>query len=135
MKLIFCVEKGKGMMFFGKRQSQDSNLRARLMEMTAGSKLWMSTYSAKQFTEHSSFTTDDDYISKAGADDYCFVEDGPYTADGVSEIVLCHWNRKYPADKYFDIDLKGEGFKKISTEDIAGSSHDKITIEVWRREP
>ena len=29
-------------------------------------------------------------------------------------------------------DLKKEGFKKESTEDIKGSSHEKITIEVWR---
>lgn len=133
MKLIFCLEKGKGMMFFGKRQSQDSNLRAKIMEMTAGNKLWMSSYSAKQFTEHTSFITDDEYMSKAGAEDYCFVEDKPYSIDGVSEVILCHWNRKYPADKFFDIDLKAEGFKKVSTEDIACSSHEKITIEVYKK--
>lgn len=134
MKLIFCLEKGKGMMFFGKRHSQDSNLRARLMELTAGTIFWMSLYSAKQFSEYDSITADDDYMRKAGVDDYCFVEDKPYSIDGVSEIVLCHWNRKYPSDKFFDVDLRTEGYKKYSTEDIAGSSHEKITIEVWRRE-
>ena len=132
MKLIFCLEKNKGMMFFGKRHSQDRELRKKLIEMTEGHKLWMSTYSAKQFAEYSSIIVDDDYMSKAQSDDYCFVEDKGYSVDGVSEIVLCHWNRKYPSDKFFEIDLKKEGFKKESTEDIKGSSHEKITIEVWR---
>lgn len=132
MKLIICLEKDKGMMFFGKRHSQDRNLRKKLIEMTAGHKLWMSNYSAKQFTEYSSIIVDDDYMNKAEFDDYCFVEDKAYRTDGVSEIVLCHWNRKYPSDKFFEIDLKKEGFKKESSEDIKGSSHEKITIEVWR---
>lgn len=132
MKLIICLEKNKGMMFFGKRHSQDRELRKKLIEMTAGHKLWMSNYSAKQFAEYSSIIVDDDYMSKAESNDYCFVEDKSYGIDGVSEIVLCHWNRKYPSDKFFEIDLKKEGFKKESTEDMKGSSHEKITIEVWR---
>ena len=132
MKLIFCLEKDKGMMFFGKRHSKDRELRKKLIEMTKGHKLWMSNYSAKQFAGYSSIIADNEYIAKAEPDDYCFVEDKEYSIDGVSEIVLCYWNRKYPADKFFEIDLKMEGFKKVSTEDIKGSSHEKITIEVWR---
>ena len=50
-----------------------------------------------------------------------------------NEIVLCKWNRHYPADKFFDTDLKALGFKKVKTEDIAGTSHGKITIETYRR--
>lgn len=119
-------------MFFGKRHSQDRELRKKLIDMTEGYKLWMSNYSAKQFTEYGSIIADDDYMHKAQPDDYCFVEDKTYSIDGVSEMVLCHWNRKYPSDKFFEIDLKKEGFKKTSTEDIKGSSHEKITIEVWR---
>lgn len=100
--------------------------------MTEGHKLWMSNYSAKQFTEYETIIADDDYMHKVQSDDYCFVEDKAYSVDGVSEIVLCHWNRKYPSDKFFEIDLKKEGFKKERTEDIKGSSHEKITIEVWK---
>ena len=74
-----------------------------------------------------------DYMVKAGENDVCFIEDGPYSADNANEIVLCKWNRHYPADKFFDIDLKALGFKKVSAEDIAGTSHEKITIETYRR--
>ena len=107
MKLIFCIDDKKGMMFFGKRQSQDSVLREWIISHTTGSNLWMSNYSAKQFKG--------------------------YALEGVSEIILCHWNRKYQADRVFDIDLKANGFKKVGSEDIKGSSHDKITIETYRK--
>ena len=65
--------------------------------------------------------------------DFCFIEDKGYSLDNVSEIILCKWNRKYQADKFFDIDLKANGFKKVSSEDIKGSSHDKITIETYKK--
>ena len=123
MKLIFCIDDKSGMMFFGKRQSQDQNLREWILNYAQGSKLWMSPYSAKQFGNNASVL----------ADDVCFIEDGSYSTDSANEIVLCKWNRHYPADKFFDTDLKALGFKKVKTEDIAGTSHEKITIETYRR--
>ena len=133
MKLIFCIDDKKGMMFFGKRQSQDSVLREWIINHTSGNKLWMSSYSAKQFSDQTNCVVDDNYISTAMVGDYCFVEDKGYSLDNVSEIILCKWNRKYQADKVFDIDLKANGFKKVSSEDIKGSSHDKITIETYKK--
>ena len=133
MKLIFCIDEKKGMMFFGKRQSQDSVLREWIVAHTAGSKLWMSSYSAKQFKELEGYIVDDDYVSKATVGDYCFIEDKGYTLENVSEIILCHWNRRYQADKVFDIDLKANCFKKVDSLDIKGSSHDKITIETYKK--
>ena len=133
MKLIFCIDDKKGMMLFGKRQSKDQNLKEGIINYARGSKLWMSPYSAKQFDNNASVLADGDYMVKAGENDVCFIEDGPYSADNANEIVLCKWNRHYPADKFFDIDLKALGFKKVSAEDIAGTSHEKITIETYRR--
>jgi len=133
MKLIFCIDDKKGMMFFGKRQSQDSVLREWIINRTSGNKLWMSSYSAKQFSDQTNYVVDDNYISNAMVGDFCFIEDKGYSLDNVSEIILCKWNRKYQADKFFDIDLKANGFKKVSSEDIKGSSHDKITIETYKK--
>ena len=133
MKLIFCIDDKNGMMFFGKRQSQDRVLRDWIMNYTGASHLLMSPYSAKQFENASCITVDGDYMNNAGENDYCFIEDGAYSTDNASEIVLCKWNRHYPADKFFTLDLKKSGFEKISTEDIVGSSHEKITIEIYRR--
>ena len=133
MKLIFCIDDKKGMMFFGKRQSQDSVLREWIISHTTSGNLWMSNYSAKQFKDLTGYIADDDYQIKAAVGDYCFVEDKGYDLENVSEIILCHWNRRYQADKVFDIDLKANGFKKVGSEDIKGSSHDKITIETYRK--
>lgn len=133
MKLIFCVDDKMGLMFSGKRQSQDKVLREWIINHTQGSKLWMSSYSAKQFEGEGSIQVDEDYMTQAGEGDYCFVEDKAYSADSVEEIILCKWNRKYPGDKFFDIDLKASDFKKIDSRDIVGSSHDKITIETYKR--
>lgn len=133
MKLIFCIDNKNGMMFFGKRQSQDSVLRAWIMNHTKGSKLWMSSYSAKQFNDQAGYIVDDKYMQSATVGDYCFIEDKEYSLDNVSEIILCKWNRRYQADKVFSIDLKTNGFKKVSSEDIQGFSHDKITIETYKK--
>ena len=132
MKLIICIDNKNGMMFFGKRQSQDSVLREWIMNHTAGSKLWMSNYSAKQFKELTGYIADDDYVAKATVGDYCFIEDKGYSLEKVSEIILCNWNRRYQADKVFDIDLKSNGLKKVAREDIKGSSHEQISIETYR---
>ena len=47
----------------------------------------------------------------------------------MQKIILYRWNRVYPADLYFDIDLKNWHIKESN--DFAGSSHDKITEEVY----
>lgn len=131
MKLIFCLSKDKGMMFFGKRQSQDAILREWIINHIEGSKLWMTEYSAKQFESRDNIIVDGDYMNKAGEADYCFVEDGAYSAENATEIIICKWNRAYPGDKFFEIDLKEAGFKKTGTVDIKGKSHEKITIETY----
>ena len=133
MKLIFCIDKNNGMLVFGKRQSQDQVLREWLINHTRDSKLWMSEYSAQQFAGLSGYVADDNYLDKAKADDYCFIEDKGYNLDSTNEIILCHWNRRYQADKFFCIDLNANGFKKVKSEDITGSSHEKITIEIYKR--
>lgn len=132
MKLIVCIDKSGGMMFFGKRQSQDSVLRDRIVKMTEGEELWMSPYSAKQFENYGGIITDD-LPHESSGDAWYFVEDKPYDVSKCTAITLYKWNRKYQADKFFDVDLKKCGFKLISKEDFKGSSHDRITEEKYVR--
>ena len=91
----------------------------------------MNSYSAKQFEEPVKITVDDEFISKAGPGEYCFLEGaGAAAAEGNAEkIIIYKWNRLYPADVRFDIDLDGWKLKK--TAEFAGSSHEKITKEVY----
>ena len=134
MKLIFCIDEINGMMFFGRRQSQDRVLREHLLDMVGDGRLWMSEYSGRQFAPDDRITIDNGYMQKAEPFDFCFVEDGDYDVALCDEVILCHWNRRYQADRFFTVDLGAEGFKKIRTQQIRGSSHDKITVETYRRE-
>jgi len=134
MKLIFCVDDKGGMLLFGKRQSRDSALIKKLTLLADGAYIWMNEYSAKLFGGCDTVRVDNDYLAKAGKDDYCFIENGGYTLDGVDGIYICRWNRSYPADTFLDIDLHAGGFELLSSEDIVGTSHDMITVEKYVRE-
>ena len=133
MKIVVCIDKSNGMLFNGRRQSQDSVLRARILELSSNEKLWMSPYSAKQFDVNAQIEIDAEYQKRAGKDDFCFVEDKEITSENVESFYIFNWNRKYPADLFFSVDLKAEGFKKIKKEEFKGNSHDKITLEIYSR--
>ena len=47
------------------------------------------------------------------------------------QVVLYKWNRVYPADQYFAMDLSG--WKLVETVEFPGSSHEKITEERYER--
>ena len=48
----------------------------------------------------------------------------------IEKIVLFRWNRHYPADVHFQFPGK---WHLVQTEDFPGSSHEKITMEVYER--
>ena len=135
MILITCVDNQGGMMFNGRRQSQDRVLRADMLAVVGDKKLWMNAYSKKQFTEDDAgkIQVEEDFLSKAGTGEFCFVENIDISAylDQIEEICLYKWNRDYPADMYFPVDLGG--WKCVETVEFAGSSHEKITREKYVR--
>ena len=128
MILIACVDDNMGMAFNNRRQSQDRVLRDRLLERVGTAKLWMSPYSARQFEVlPESAQVCEDFLSRAGAGEYCFVElECPEKAE---EVMLYHWNRAYPADVRFT--LKLEHFRRVEQTEFSGSSHPKITEEIY----
>ena len=137
MILIACVDDDLGMMFNKRRQSQDKILRTRIMEMTTGKKLWMNHYSAGQFSDNpkADINADDAFLSDALPGEYCFIENtNPAQYEKwVEKIVLYKWNRRYPADLRFDIPLADHGWKLKQSSDFVGSSHEKITEEVYEK--
>jgi len=46
---------------------------------------------------------------------------------------LFRWNRIYPSDVKFPIKLDQGQWHRVSTEDFLGSSHEKITMEVYAK--
>ena len=49
MIIVICADDKNGMMFNGRRQSQDRILREKILADAGNSKIWMNAYSAKQF--------------------------------------------------------------------------------------
>ena len=131
MIVIVCVDDNKGMMFNHRRQSQDRKLREHILNMVSSSMLWMNSYSKKQFLDDRRVVVDEAFLEKATENEYCFIEDidvAPYT-DKVEKIILFKWNRNYPADTFFSMNLSG--WTLVESEDFAGDSHDKITKEIY----
>ena len=136
MIICACIDDGRGMSFFGKRVSKDRGQLARLLERSAGAKIYVDAYTYKLFeglgAENVILTSD---FGEAQEGDICFFELEHITehiqrAEG---ILLYRWNRSYPSDKKFPFEPSDKGYTLVSSYDFAGSSHEKITEELWQK--
>ena len=133
MKLILCVDDKGGLAFNHRRQSRDRVLNEHILMHCGMHRLWISPYTAKLFGADTAvrLCIAEDCLERAEEDDYCFAEvynPAPYL-NKVQQVILYHWNRVYPADRYFT--LPETGWTKQSETEFAGSSHEKITEEVF----
>lgn len=141
MVVYITLDKNNGMMFNNRRQSQDRIMRKNMLKHCNGSKLWITQYSQMLFDQQedseipANIVVDDDFLNKAASDDHCFIENDSLSAwiDRIDTLVIYKWNRDYPADFYFDFSILDGHWKKFSVNDFKGSSHNKITREVWKR--
>jgi hypothetical protein len=135
MIVIVCVDDKNGMMFNKRRQSKDRVLIDNMIQEIGDASLWMNAYSAKQFSEitKENLTACEEFLDLAREGEYCFVENLSllHYENQIEQVILYHWNRNYPADFYFDLDLTD--WKIIGQEEFVGSSHEKITKEVYVR--
>ena len=134
MTIIVCVDDHYGMLFNRRRQSQDSQVRQRMLDIVDGSRLRMNGYSAKQFADQEGITVSEDFLSAADQADICFVED----IDPAAYLQICdRWvlyycNRNYPADLYFPADAL-KAYTLVSSTEFAGTSHDTITETIYEK--
>ncbi|MGN0182555.1 MAG: ribonuclease Z [Candidatus Ornithomonoglobus sp.] len=129
MILIACVDNKNGMLFNKRRQSRDRVLIERIKSITAEKKLWMNSYSAQLFG--SRVYIDENFQNKAAKGEFCFTENERPQGEKAEKIILYKWNRDYPADMYFDIDLSG--WRLEASTDFKGYSHDRITEEIYAK--
>ena len=135
MVVIICLDNDGGMRFNGRRQSRDRLLIKDITDACKG-ELFAADYSAELFGEDGCqpilAENPQTVMDKNG---YYFAEtlapDFPYNE--VKGYIIYRWNRKYPADETFDFDLAQNGYRLCSVSEFAGSSHDKITKEVWTK--
>ncbi len=142
MMILAAVDDSNGMMFNKRRQSQDKILREYILTMARGKRLWMSDYTGKQFAainqniNQAAIRIDNDFLDKAGPGEYCLIENHHVSAylDQIERVILFKWNRAYPGDFFFDLDLSAPKWILKESEDFPGFSHEKITKEVYVHE-
>ncbi len=135
MILMAAIDDKNGLLFQGRRQSRDRVLMQQILSRTADSLLWIAPYSAALFGQAPRLRVSKRFLDEAGPGEYCFVENcsvAPY-ADRVEQIILYRWNRRYPGDLFFDIDVTNGRWRLASSRSFAGSSHEAITEEVYLR--
>ena len=134
MTLIACLDNNDGMSFNNRRQSQDKNVIKKIIEISQKHRLVMSPYSAILFSDCTeNIFADENFLENIKNDDFCFIEkhSPSHFTEITNKIIIFRWNRNYPYDKTFDIDLKSWTFE--SSEEFVGTSHNKITMEVWTK--
>lgn len=136
MIVIVCLDEQGGMMFNRRRQSRDQFVTRDILEMCQGRHLYLNAYSASIFQDLQVeyLIVADNFLEQSGEGDYCFVENQkllPHEAV-IEQLIIYRWNRRYPADFYLDLSLE-KGWKKVSTCEFKGFSHDKITKEIYTR--
>lgn len=134
MKIFVCVDNRNGIMFNNRRVSRDSVLNQKVIDICGENPLYVSLYSSKLFEKYSNVIVSNDFINKVSKDDFAFVEDIIPSEEDIDEVYLFKFNRNYPADTHLEIDLENGNYKKIEESDFVGSSHDEITLEVYKKE-
>lgn len=131
MKVIVCIDDNKGMLFNARRQSRDKAVIEDVMKQSE--KVWIHSFSEKLFTDYEAeITIDDEFLKKAGKGESCFVENQALKSyeDEIEQLIVYKWNRKYPAD--FLLDLELDKWQLIEETEFVGSSHEKITKEIYK---
>ena len=132
MQVIITVENRNGMLFNHRRVSRDQKVSERILAYCKEKKLWMNAYSAKLFENNPQICVSETFLEQKDA--ICFVEDQdvtPYLPE-IDTIILFHWNRDYPADVFFEVDLSK--WRLEERKDFSGYSHEKITKEIYNRQ-
>ncbi|MDD5793676.1 MAG: ribonuclease Z [Clostridiales bacterium] len=137
MKIIVCIDKNNGMMFNNRRQSQDKILIDDIIKVTKDKKLYMNEYSYNLYKDkkYKNIIVCNDFLNKCSPDDFCLVENSSLVTyeNKIDTIIIYNWNRNYPSDFKFDINIKDNNWTLIKSENLKGNSHDKITKNIYRR--
>ena len=135
MNIIVCVDDNNGMMFNKRRVSQDVEVREDIYKNLNGKTLFMNSYSFKMFekdNKNASIKVEEN-LPIDDKSNFQFIENVKLSKfeEKIDSIIVYYWNRKYPSDFKFDIDLSN--WKLVSETEFAGKSHEKITKKVFTK--
>lgn len=133
MRLIICVDDKYGIQFNNRRQSRDAKVYIDILELIGSGRLIIGDYSRKLFNAfwNEQICIGSPEIAEDG--DYYFAEKTvPEDFTQIDEVILYKWNRAYPASAYFPENVLGQ-YTLCGTKEFVGTSHEKITREVYRK--
>jgi len=127
MILYICLDDRNGLKFNKRRQSRDAAVLADIQSRITG-KLLIEPFSEKLIRDAKI-----PYVLFPETAEDFFAEDIPSeeVLARTGKIVIYRWNRHYPADVRWEPDLAGLGFVLQETAEFPGTSHEKITREVY----
>ena len=132
MIAVICLDDNNGMLFNNRRQSRDKILIEDLIKSSNGNKILINEFSKLLFVGFENLVeVSDTFLCDAKENNICFIENVDLTEfeDKIDRLIIYKWNRVYPADFYFTLDLSKYKFTEAT--DFKGNSHDKITKEVY----
>lgn len=137
MNIIVCLDDKNGMMFNKRRQSQDKILRSDIKKLVENKNLYMNNYSYKLYKDidDGNIKVSEDFLEQCKDNNFCLVEDKSLNnyISKINTLVIYNWNRIYPADFHFDMNLNNDSWELIKEDEFQGSSHEKITKRIYRR--
>ncbi|MBQ9069966.1 MAG: ribonuclease Z [Clostridia bacterium] len=129
------LDDNEGMLLFGKRQSKDRVMIAEFVSSVGEENIYVSPFSKRIFENYVSVTYADNPIEACVDGGACFIENMPLSpyVDSIETLIIYRWNRLYHSDVKFDLNPEKSGFKLESVSEFQGSSHDRITKEIYRK--
>ena len=129
MTLYICLDDRNGLQFNKRRQSRDAAVLEDIRSQLAGA-LLIDAYSEKLIRE-----AEIPYVLPPETGEDYFAESIPSeeVLEHANKLVIYRWNRHYPSDIRWEPDLAALGFVQKETTEFPGTSHEKITREVYVR--
>ena len=129
MTLYICLDDRNGLQFNKRRQSRDSAVLEDIRSQCAGN-LLIEPFSEKLIQE-----VEIPYVLPPETAENYFAENTPSkeVLENTNKLVIYRWNRHYPSDIRWEPDLTALGFLLKETTEFPGTSHEKITREVYEK--
>ncbi len=124
------------MLFNNRRQSRDSAVLADIGSLVGSERLLCSPFSERMLADAGlSHISSERFLDIAEKGDFCFVENAALSEflPRIEKIIIYNWNRHYPSDFRLDINPEKSGFKLTGRYDFSGTSHEKITREIFEK--
>lgn len=135
MTIYLCLDDRNGMLFNKRRQSRDGAVLEDIRSGIPG-ELTITPFSEKLIgNAQIPYVLAPETLTELEENAHFFAE-APVAAELVERacgVVIYRWNRHYPADTHWEMDLAEYGFSLQQTSEFPGTSHEKITKEVYAK--